>query len=179
MKPEDMVLTTFKAATQIHSRSANCKWLTELFHDNPAWINPVPAKERGIADGDAIVIKSAFSELGRLVSIMTRLITACPPISALSWSSLPPGRPGGRRHRKRRRCTAAVGDRLATQLHLETSGQMGGNLRAQGNYPGGPALLSCFRGPFTRLPADRKVHARYVPLRARLVGQREEILKTG
>jgi len=63
MGTEDLVLTTFKCATQIHSRSANCKWLTELLHDNPAWINPVTAKERGIADGDAIVIKSAVGEL--------------------------------------------------------------------------------------------------------------------
>jgi anaerobic selenocysteine-containing dehydrogenase len=63
MRPEELTLTTFKSATQIHSRSANCKWLTEIFHDNPAWINPVTAKERGIADGDAIVIKSAYGEL--------------------------------------------------------------------------------------------------------------------
>lgn len=63
MKPEDLVLTTYKSATQIHSRSANCKWLTEIHHDNPAWINPVTASERGIADGDAIVIRSEFGEL--------------------------------------------------------------------------------------------------------------------
>ena len=52
MKPDELVLTTYKVATQIHSRSQNCKWLTEIYHDNPAWINPATAKAQGIEDGD-------------------------------------------------------------------------------------------------------------------------------
>jgi anaerobic selenocysteine-containing dehydrogenase len=63
MKKDELILTTFKFATQIHSRSANCKWLTEIYHDNPAWINPVTARERGIAEGDRIRIVSADGEV--------------------------------------------------------------------------------------------------------------------
>jgi anaerobic selenocysteine-containing dehydrogenase len=63
MKSGEMILTTYKLATQIHSRSANCKYLTEISHDNPAWINPVTAKARGIADGDMIKVKSEYGEL--------------------------------------------------------------------------------------------------------------------
>ncbi|MEE8350615.1 MAG: molybdopterin-dependent oxidoreductase [Rhodospirillales bacterium] len=63
MKPDDMILTTYKIATQIHSRSANCKYLTEISHDNPAWINPASAAEKGIAEGDTIKIKSEFGEI--------------------------------------------------------------------------------------------------------------------
>jgi len=62
-KPEDLILTTYKHAAQIHSRSANCKYLTEVFHDNPAWLNPETAKTKGIADGDAIKVISASGEL--------------------------------------------------------------------------------------------------------------------
>lgn len=62
-KPGDLILTTYKHATQIHSRSANCKYLTEVFHDNPAWLNPETAKAKGIADGDAIKVKSDSGEM--------------------------------------------------------------------------------------------------------------------
>ena len=63
MKPDELVLTTFKVASQIHSRSQNCKWLTEIYHDNPGWINPVTAASKGISDGDLIVVKSAVGEI--------------------------------------------------------------------------------------------------------------------
>ena len=63
MKPDDLFLTTYKVATQIHSRSANCKVLTEINHDNPAWINPQDAVKKGIEDGDDIVLKSSIGEI--------------------------------------------------------------------------------------------------------------------
>ena len=52
MSANDLILTTYKVPVQIHSRSANCKWLTEIYHDNPAMINTVTAKRLGIKDGD-------------------------------------------------------------------------------------------------------------------------------
>ena len=54
----DLVLTTFKVNVHIHSRSQNCKWLSEIYHDNPAWINPLSAEKLGIEDGDAIKVSS-------------------------------------------------------------------------------------------------------------------------
>jgi anaerobic selenocysteine-containing dehydrogenase len=52
MKAEELILITFKVPYQTHSRTQNCKWLTEVFHENHAWINPITAAERGIEDGD-------------------------------------------------------------------------------------------------------------------------------
>jgi thiosulfate reductase / polysulfide reductase chain A len=75
MKPDDLIMITFKLATQIHSRSANCKYLTEISHDNAAWINPVTAAARGIADGETIKIKSAYGE----VEIAARVTPAIVP----------------------------------------------------------------------------------------------------
>ncbi len=63
MKDDELILTTFKVNVQTHSRTQNCKWLTEIFHDNPAWINPASAAPKGIEDGDAIVVKSAIGEM--------------------------------------------------------------------------------------------------------------------
>ncbi len=63
MKKGEMILTTFKVNVQIHSRSANCKWLTEEYHDNPAWINPRTAKAKGIKNGGKIKVKSPIGEI--------------------------------------------------------------------------------------------------------------------
>ena len=37
--------------------------MTEVYHDNPAWINPVTAKAAGISDGDRIKVKSEIGEI--------------------------------------------------------------------------------------------------------------------
>jgi anaerobic selenocysteine-containing dehydrogenase len=63
MKPNELILTTFKVANQIHSRSQNCRWLTEIYHSNPAWVNPATAKALGIADGDRITVASTIGEI--------------------------------------------------------------------------------------------------------------------
>jgi len=35
---DQLIMTSFKVNVQIHSRSQNCKWLQEVYHNNPAWI---------------------------------------------------------------------------------------------------------------------------------------------
>ncbi|MEE9209688.1 MAG: molybdopterin-dependent oxidoreductase [Kiloniellales bacterium] len=63
MKDDELILTTFKVNVQTHSRTQNCKWLSEIYYDNPAWMNPETAARRGINEGDAIVVRSAVGEL--------------------------------------------------------------------------------------------------------------------
>jgi anaerobic selenocysteine-containing dehydrogenase len=63
MAADDLVLTTFKVSVHTHSRTQNCKWLTELFHENPAWINPKTAATRGIKNSDLIRVKSDVGEI--------------------------------------------------------------------------------------------------------------------
>ncbi len=55
---DELILTNFKIATQIHSRSQNCKYLSELNHAEPAWINTKTAADLGIKDGDEITIEA-------------------------------------------------------------------------------------------------------------------------
>ena len=51
LAPDQMVLlSTFRLPTQIHTRSANAKWLDELAHTNPVWIHPL---ERGAPQSGA------------------------------------------------------------------------------------------------------------------------------
>jgi anaerobic selenocysteine-containing dehydrogenase len=63
MEADDLILTTFKVPVQTHSRTQGCKWLTELFHENPAWIHPETAAARGIGTGDFIRVKSSLGEI--------------------------------------------------------------------------------------------------------------------
>ncbi len=62
MTKNELVMTSFKVNVQIHSRSQNCKWLTEIYHKNPAWINPETARRFGIEDGDMIKVKVVEKE---------------------------------------------------------------------------------------------------------------------
>jgi anaerobic selenocysteine-containing dehydrogenase len=63
MGPDDMHLTTYKVCVQTHSRTQNNKWLTEIYPNNHAWINPKDAGSRGIRDGDKIKVRSSIGEM--------------------------------------------------------------------------------------------------------------------
>jgi thiosulfate reductase / polysulfide reductase chain A len=63
MNTDELVLVTYKVNVQSHSRTQNCKWLTEIYHDNPAWINPATAEARGISNGDLIKVRSEIGEI--------------------------------------------------------------------------------------------------------------------
>ncbi len=63
MKSDDLILTTFKIAIHGLSRTSHRKWLSEVHHDNPAWMNPKTAGARGISEGDRIKVKSSVGEL--------------------------------------------------------------------------------------------------------------------
>ena len=56
-----VLLSTFRLPTQIHTRSANAKWLDELAHTNPVWIHPGDAGRLGIArTGDLVRVETAI-----------------------------------------------------------------------------------------------------------------------
>ena len=59
MEPDQSVLiSTFRLPVQIHTRSANSKWLDEIAHTNPLWIHPRHAAGLGIATGDAVRVET-------------------------------------------------------------------------------------------------------------------------
>jgi anaerobic selenocysteine-containing dehydrogenase len=58
---ELVLLSTFRLPTQVHTRSANAKWLDELAHTNPVWIHPSDAQRLAIAQtGDLVRIETAI-----------------------------------------------------------------------------------------------------------------------
>jgi anaerobic selenocysteine-containing dehydrogenase len=49
---EYILIPTFRLPTLIHTRSGNAKWLNELAHSNPLWINPEDARRTGLDTGE-------------------------------------------------------------------------------------------------------------------------------
>lgn len=64
-KNEFVLVSTMRVPTQIHTRSNNSKWLTEISHKNPIWINPEDAKRLGVETGDLVRVTT---EIGYFVS---------------------------------------------------------------------------------------------------------------
>jgi len=55
---EFALIPTFRLPVLIHSRSGNAKWLAEIAHRNPLWINADDAKSIGIEDGDLVRVNT-------------------------------------------------------------------------------------------------------------------------
>lgn len=77
----ELILTTYKVAVQIHSRSTHRKWLTELYHNNPGWINPATASSLGINDGDNIIVKSNVGQIKTMAKVTEGIV---PGVIAIS-----------------------------------------------------------------------------------------------
>ncbi|HYG56460.1 MAG TPA: molybdopterin-dependent oxidoreductase [Symbiobacteriaceae bacterium] len=61
---EFILLPTFRLPTLIHTRTNGAKWLYEISHVNPIWINPVDAAGLGVQTGDMLKVKT---EIGYFV----------------------------------------------------------------------------------------------------------------
>lgn len=60
---DELIMTSFKWNVHNHGRTMHLKWLAEIVHSNPAWMNPATAKKLGLKDGDWIELTSYFSEM--------------------------------------------------------------------------------------------------------------------
>lgn len=62
--PENMregemcLLPNFRLPIQIHTRSANSKWLDEIAHTNPLWIHPKKAREINVKTGELVRVST-------------------------------------------------------------------------------------------------------------------------
>ncbi|MDT4953116.1 MAG: hypothetical protein QOJ02_1254 [Acidobacteriota bacterium] len=61
---QTVLISTFRLPVQIHTRSANAKWLDEIAHTNPLWIHPTHAARLGVKTGDAVRVET---EIGYFV----------------------------------------------------------------------------------------------------------------
>jgi len=59
------LISTFRVPVQIHTRSANAKWLDEIAHTNPLWIHTADAERLGVETGDLIRVET---EIGYFIA---------------------------------------------------------------------------------------------------------------
>jgi anaerobic selenocysteine-containing dehydrogenase len=52
------LIPTFRLPVQIHTRSANAKWLDEIAHTNPLWIHPTDAKRIDVRNGELVNVET-------------------------------------------------------------------------------------------------------------------------
>lgn len=58
LAPDQLIMVSFKWNVHNAHRTLQSKWLQEIAHSNPAWINPVTAAKFGLREGDWIEITS-------------------------------------------------------------------------------------------------------------------------
>ncbi|MGH9332393.1 MAG: molybdopterin dinucleotide binding domain-containing protein, partial [Vicinamibacteria bacterium] len=52
------LIPTFRLPVQVHTRSANSKWLDEIAHTNPLWIHPSDAERIGVRTGELLRVET-------------------------------------------------------------------------------------------------------------------------
>ena len=62
LSDDELIMTSFKWNVHNHGRTMNLKWLAEIVHSNPAWLNPETAARFGLKDGDWIELTSYYSK---------------------------------------------------------------------------------------------------------------------
>jgi thiosulfate reductase/polysulfide reductase chain A len=90
-------LITFQWNVHSYSQTANCKWLMEIVHKNPLWINEESAQRMGLRNGDRVRLTSP---LGSLVTpifitqgIHPRVVALSDNVGRWNFGRIPPGKP--------------------------------------------------------------------------------------
>ena len=75
--------------TSLSDGLLNAKWIAEIAHDNPLWINPETAKGMGLKDGERVTLASRAGGLKVRVRLTERV---APGVLALAERALRPSR---------------------------------------------------------------------------------------
>ncbi|MBI5683196.1 MAG: hypothetical protein HZC45_08575 [Deltaproteobacteria bacterium] len=82
LKEGEFVLTTFKWAYHTNGRTSNLKYLSEIVHSNPVWLNKKEALKLGIKDGGLVRVISPVGYIVTKVFVTNGINTKTAAISA-------------------------------------------------------------------------------------------------
>jgi anaerobic selenocysteine-containing dehydrogenase len=90
-------LVTFQWNVHSHSQTANCKWLMEIVHKNPLWINEETARKMSLNDGDRVRITSSLGSLVTPIFITQgvhpRVVALSDSLGRWGYGRTPQGKP--------------------------------------------------------------------------------------
>jgi anaerobic selenocysteine-containing dehydrogenase len=118
---QTVLISTFRLPVQIHTRSANAKWLDEIAHTNPLWIHTRHAARLGLQTGDLVRVET---EIGYFV------------VKAWVTEGIRPGIVACSHHMGRWKLKDAAGQRqLMATVNLSHEGDEWGLQRERGVAP--------------------------------------------
>jgi anaerobic selenocysteine-containing dehydrogenase len=117
---QTVLISTFRLPVQIHTRSANAKWLDEIAHTNPLWIHTTHAERLGVKTGELVRVET---EIGYFV------------VRAWVTEGIRPGIVACSHHMGRWKLTDEGQRQLMATVSLDQQGNVWGLKRAQGVAP--------------------------------------------
>ena len=97
MKEGEFHLITFQWNVHSYSQTTNCKWLMEIVHKNPLWINEETARRMKIDNGDQVRITSPLGSLVTPVfvtqGIHPRVVALSDSLGRWNYGRTPQGKP--------------------------------------------------------------------------------------
>ena len=117
---QSVLISTFRLPVQIHTRSANAKWLDEIAHTNPLWIHPSQAARLNISTGDLVRVET---EIGHFV------------VRAWVTEGIKPGVVACSHHMGRWKLSEAGQRQLMATVKLDQEGNEWGLQRERGAAP--------------------------------------------
>jgi anaerobic selenocysteine-containing dehydrogenase len=121
LEPDQTILiSTFRLPIQIHTRSANAKWLNEIAHTNPLWLHPSHAQTLGVRTGDLVRVET---EIGYFV------------VKAWVTEGIKPGIVACSHHMGRWKTHESGQKQLTATVRLDHEGDAWGMKRERGTGP--------------------------------------------
>ncbi len=121
LEPDQTILiSTFRLPIQIHTRSANAKWLNEIAHTNPLWLHPSHAQTLAVRTGDLVRVET---EIGYFV------------VKAWVTEGIKPGIVACSHHMGRWKTHESGQKQLTATVRLDHEGDAWGMKRERGTGP--------------------------------------------
>ena len=81
LQEEEFNLIVYQTRVHTHDRTANCMWLTEIIHDNPAYMNAETMSRLGLRDSQEVLITSKVSSIRTKLKAIQGIHPQCIAIS--------------------------------------------------------------------------------------------------